>query len=151
MITAITGGKVITVTGQTYEKATVLTEDGKIKAIGTDLTIPEGAQVIDASGCWVTPGLIDCHTHICNFNEPGTLPGMYDGNEMSGPIQAQVRAMDAVYPDDYLFHPGLWQRDRWYRHLTQTARPYSTRNGNQRQRADEICLWRKSKTQLWKP
>ena len=48
MITAITGGKVITVTGQTYEKATVLTEDGKIKAIGTDLTIPEGAQVIDA-------------------------------------------------------------------------------------------------------
>lgn len=96
MITAITGGKVITVTGQTYEKATVLTEDGKIKAIGTDLAIPEGAQVIDASGCWVTPGLIDCHTHICNFNEPGTLPGMYDGNEMSGPIQAQVRAMDAV-------------------------------------------------------
>ena len=84
MITAITGGKVITVTGQTYEKATVLTEDGKIKAIGTDLTIPEGAQVIDASGCRVTPGLIDCHTHICNFNEPGTLPGMYDGNEMSG-------------------------------------------------------------------
>lgn len=60
MITAVTGGKVITVTGQTYEKATVLTEDGKIKAIGTDLTIPEGAQVIDASGCWVTPGLIDC-------------------------------------------------------------------------------------------
>lgn len=105
MITAITGGKVITVTGQTYEKATVLTEDGKIKAIGTDLAIPEGAQVIDASRCWVTPGLIDCHTHICNFNEPGTLPGMYDGNEMSGPIQAQVRAMDAVYPDDYAIVP----------------------------------------------
>lgn len=105
MITAITGGKVITVTGQTYEKSTVLTEDGKIKVIGTDLAIPEGAQVIDASGCWVTPGLIDCHTHICNFNEPGTLPGMYDGNEMSGPIQAQVRAMDAVYPDDYAIVP----------------------------------------------
>lgn len=105
MITAITGGKVITVTGQTYEKATVLIEDGKIKAIGTDLAIPEGAQVIDASRCWVTPGLIDCHTHICNFNEPGALPGMYDGNEMSGPIQAQVRAMDAVYPDDYAIVP----------------------------------------------
>ena len=85
MITAITGGKVITVTGQTYEKATVLTEDGKIKVIGTDLAIPEGAQVIDASGCWVTPGLIDCHTHICNFNEPGTRHVRWQRDERSNP------------------------------------------------------------------
>ena len=102
---AIVNGRVITVTGQTYEKATVLIENGKIKAVAPDLPIPEGAEIIDAEGCWVTPGLIDCHTHICNFNEPNSMPGMYDGNEMSGPVQSHVRAADAVYPDDYAIIP----------------------------------------------
>ena len=101
MIKAIINGKVITVTGKTYEKATVLVENGKITAVGPDLSVPQGAQIIDASGCWVTPGLIDCHTHICNFGEPGSMPGMSDGNEMSGPVQSHIRAMDAVYPDDF--------------------------------------------------
>ena len=104
-MTAIINGKVVTVTGETYENGTVLVEDGKIKAVGQNIPVPQNAQVVDASGCWVMPGLIDCHTHICNFNEPGTMPGLYDGNEMSGPIQAQVRAMDAVYPDDYAIVP----------------------------------------------
>lgn len=104
-MTAIINGKVITVTGETYESATVLIENGKIKAVGTDISLPEGTQIIDASGCWVTPGLIDCHTHICNFNEPNSMPGMHDGNEMSGPVQSQVRAMDAVYPEDYAIVP----------------------------------------------
>ena len=102
---AIVNGRVITVTGQTYEKATVLIENGKIKAVAPDLPVPEGAEIIDAEGCWVTPGLIDCHTHICNFNEPNSMPGMYDGNEMSGPVQSHVRAADAVYPDDYAIVP----------------------------------------------
>lgn len=101
MIKAIINGKVITVTGATYEKATVLVENGKIVAVGPDLSVPAEAQIIDASGCWVTPGLIDCHTHICNFGEPGSMPGMSDGNEMSGPVQFHIRAMDAVYPDDF--------------------------------------------------
>lgn len=101
MIKAIINGKVITVTGATYEKATVLVENGKIVAVGPDLSVPAEAQIIDASGCWVTPGLIDCHTHICNFGEPGSMPGMSDGNEMSGPVQSHIRAMDAVYPDDF--------------------------------------------------
>ena len=71
---AITNGKVVTVTDKTYEKGTVLIEDGKIKAVGEKIEIPHDAQVIDASGCWVMPGLIDCHTHISNFNEPRTQP-----------------------------------------------------------------------------
>ena len=62
---AIINGKVFTVTGQTFDKATVLVDNGKIKAVGPDIELPEGTEVIDASGCWVTPGLIDCHTHIC--------------------------------------------------------------------------------------
>ena len=68
---AIINGKVFTVTGQTYDKATVLIENGKIKAVGPDVQVPSDAEIIDAAGCWVTPGLIDCHTHISNFNEPG--------------------------------------------------------------------------------
>ena len=102
---AIINGKVFTVTGQTFDKATVLVDNGKIKAVGPDIELPEGTEVIDASGCWVTPGLIDCHTHICNFSEPNSLPGLSDGNEMTGPIQPHIRAMDAVYPDDYSIVP----------------------------------------------
>ena len=98
---AIINGKVFTVTGQTYDKATVLIENGKIKAVGPDVQVPSDAEIIDAAGCWVTPGLIDCHTHICNFSEPNSMPGLSDGNEMTGPIQPHIRALDAVYPDDY--------------------------------------------------
>ena len=97
---AITNGKVVTVTGQTFENGTVLIEDGKIKAVGQQIAVPQDAQVIDAAGCWVTPGLIDCHTHISNFNEPGTLTAS-DGNEVTDPLTPQVRAMDAVNPYDY--------------------------------------------------
>ena len=98
---AITNGKVVTVTDKTYEKGTVLIEDGKIKAVGERIEIPHDAQVIDAAGCWVMPGLIDCHTHISNFNEPRTNPSIpLDGNEMSSPVTPQVRAADAINPHD---------------------------------------------------
>ncbi len=99
---AITNGKVVTVTGETYEKGTVLVENGKILAVGADVAVPADAEVINAEGMWVTPGLIDCHTHISNFNEPRTMPSIpLDGNEMSDPITPQVRALDAVNPNDY--------------------------------------------------
>ena len=48
---AIINGKVFTVTGQTFDKATVLVDNGKIKAVGPDIELPEGTEVIDASGC----------------------------------------------------------------------------------------------------
>ncbi len=104
-MTAIINGKVVTVTGETYEKGVVLVENGKIAAVGADIAVPEGAEVIDAAGCWVLPGLIDCHTHMCNFNEPNSIPGNYDGNEATSPNTAHVRAADAIYPDDYSIKP----------------------------------------------
>ena len=82
---AIINGKVFTVTGQTYDKATVLIENGKIKAVGPDVQVPSDAEIIDAADCWVTPGLIDCHTHICNFSEPNSMPGLSDGTEPVSP------------------------------------------------------------------
>ena len=56
---AITGGTVYPVSGPKIENATVLIRDGRIAAVGTNVTVPPGATRIDASGKWVTPGLID--------------------------------------------------------------------------------------------
>ena len=99
---AITNGKIVTVTGETYENGTVLVEKGKITAVGANVAIPADAEVIDVKGGWVTPGFIDAHTHISNFNEPDTMPALCkDGNEMSDPITPQVRASDAINPCDY--------------------------------------------------
>ena len=61
---AITNGKVVTVTGDTYEQGTVLVENGKIVAVGANIDIPADAEIINAEGMWVTPGLIEPHTHM---------------------------------------------------------------------------------------
>jgi imidazolonepropionase-like amidohydrolase len=61
---AITGGTVYPVSGPKIENATVLVRDGRIVAVGTNVTIPNGAQRIDASGKWVTPGFINSGTQI---------------------------------------------------------------------------------------
>ena len=79
---AITNGKVLTITNGVLESGTVLMDSGKITAVGENLVIPESADIIDAKGGYITPGLIDCHTHICNFCEPRMNPGpRMDGNE----------------------------------------------------------------------
>ena len=103
---AITNGKVLTITNGVLESGTVLMDSGKITAVGENLVIPEGADVIDAKGGYITPGLIDCHTHICNFCEPRMNPGpRMDGNEGSDPITPQVRALDAINPWDWAIEP----------------------------------------------
>ena len=61
---AITGGTVYPVSGPKLENATVLMRDGKIVAVGTNITIPAGAQRIDATGKWVTPGLVNAYTQL---------------------------------------------------------------------------------------
>src|SRR3990172_5593041 len=61
---AIRGGTILTVTGGTIENGTVLIRDGKIAAVGTDVSIPAEAKLIDASGEFVMPGIIDAHSHI---------------------------------------------------------------------------------------
>ena len=97
---AITNGKIYTVTGPVYDKGTILFDEGKIIAVGEQVEIPEGTEVIDAEGGIVTPGLIDIHTHIGVFPGLNIMPGTSDGNEMSNPITPEVRAMDAINPDD---------------------------------------------------
>lgn len=97
---AVVNGKIITVSGPVFENGTILYEDGKIRAVGENLEIPEGTEVFDAKGGVVTPGLIDIHTHIAVFGSVQTMPGTSDGNERTDPITPEVRAMDAINPTD---------------------------------------------------
>lgn len=99
---AIVNGKLYTITNGIIEQGTVLCEDGKIVAVGTDVVVPEDAQIIDAQGKSVTPGLIDAHSHIGLFGEP-SLPATADGNEKTGPMQAAIYGVDSLNPADPAF------------------------------------------------
>ena len=96
---AITNGKVLTITQGTFDPGTVLIDNGKIAAVGPDVTIPPGAEVYDAAGKVVMPGLIDAHCHIAVFAD-GVGWEHADGNEMTDPITPHMRALDAVHPED---------------------------------------------------
>lgn len=99
---AIINGKIVPVTSEPIERGTVLIEGEKIKAVGSGITVPEGAEIVDAEGKWVLPGLIDAHTHISLYGEPSIWANL-DLNEMTGPNTAQLRAIDGLNPDDPAF------------------------------------------------
>jgi imidazolonepropionase-like amidohydrolase len=92
--------------GGLIENGAVLVEGGKIKAVGTDLTAPEGAVTIDAKGKWVTPGIIDNHSHLGAYPSPG-VDSHGDGNEISGPVTAEVWVEHSVWPQDPGFTRAL--------------------------------------------
>jgi len=97
---ALINGKIIPVTGEIIEKGTLLIDGEKIAAVGADLEIPAGAEIIDCAGKWITPGLIDAHSHVSAMNEPAWMPSTMDGNEITNPITSQVRMLDAFNPFD---------------------------------------------------
>ena len=61
---AITAGKVYAVSGAPIENGTVLIRDGKIVAVGANVSVPSDATRIDASGKWVTPGFVNANTNL---------------------------------------------------------------------------------------
>jgi imidazolonepropionase-like amidohydrolase len=103
---AIVGGYVVPVTAEPIEGATVLIQDGKIAAIGTGLDIPAGARVIDATGRWVLPGFIEAHGHVGVHEEAEGWAGS-DSNELTEPVTAHVRALDAINPADLGFRDAI--------------------------------------------
>ncbi len=95
----ISGATVLTGTGQRLEGADVLLRDGKIEAIGPGLAAPADATRVDGRGKWVTPGLIDVHSHLGVYPSPG-MSAHSDGNEMTGPVTPNVWAEHSVWPQD---------------------------------------------------
>ncbi len=93
---------VLTGTGTRIEGGDVLIENGRITAVGPSLSAPAGARVLDAGGRWVTPGLIDVHSHLGVYASPG-VHGQDDGNEATNPVTSNVWAEHSVWPQD----PGL--------------------------------------------
>jgi imidazolonepropionase-like amidohydrolase len=95
-IVAITGGKLLTVTHGTIENGVIVLENGKISAIGTVAAtkIPKGAQVFDAKGMTVYPGLFDAETNL-GLTEVSADENSNDLVELSDEIQPQMRVVDA--------------------------------------------------------
>jgi len=97
---AIRGGRVVTVSGPVIENATVVLQGGRIAAVGTDVAVPAGATIVDASGHHVYPGLIDGLTTL-GLTEIGSVPGSVDVTEV-GDVNPHAQAWVALHPHSEL-------------------------------------------------
>jgi imidazolonepropionase-like amidohydrolase len=97
--TAIVGAQVFTGTGALVDNGVVLVKDGKVEAVGPGLAVPAGYDVVDAKGKWVTPGLIDAHSHLGVYPSPA-VRAHSDGNEATDPVTPQVWAEHSLWPQD---------------------------------------------------
>jgi imidazolonepropionase-like amidohydrolase len=105
--TAIVGGRVVPIEGEPIDGGTVLLRDGKIAAVeGPGFEVPPGADVVDAAGKWVLPGLVDAHVHAGASEEAEGWAGQ-DTNERSSPNAAHVRVLDAINPADLGFRDAI--------------------------------------------
>jgi imidazolonepropionase-like amidohydrolase len=94
----IRGGTILTVTHGKIENGSIYIHDGKIAAIGKTVQAPANATVIDATGKWVMPGIIDPHSHIALDD---------DVNEATSPITPHMMMKDAFNYDDKLIYRAL--------------------------------------------
>ncbi|HET6198999.1 MAG TPA: amidohydrolase family protein [Candidatus Acidoferrales bacterium] len=90
-VTVIKNATILTVTHGRIEHGSILVRDGKIAAVGADVQAPADAKVIDGTGLYVMPGIIDCHTHIA-------VDG--DVNEGSISVSSMVNIKDVLNPYD---------------------------------------------------
>ncbi|WP_416877764.1 amidohydrolase [Litorimonas sp.] len=108
--TVITNAQLIDGTGSEIAAGSVYIQDGRIVAVGADAEAPEDfpseATTIDAQGRFVTPGIIDIHSHLGNYASPG-VNAHSDGNEVTSPITSEVDAEHGVWPQDPGFDEAL--------------------------------------------
>jgi imidazolonepropionase-like amidohydrolase len=102
----IRGATILTATGPALAGASLVLQDGKVTAVGTSVPTPPGAEVIDATGKWVTPGIIDTHSHLGVYAAPGG-ESLDDGNEATNPNTAEVWAEHSIWPQDPQFGLAL--------------------------------------------
>lgn len=96
----IRGGKIYSLAGPPIDKGSVVIRDGKITAVGAEVTVPPGAHIIDARGLEVYPGLFDAFTDM-GLREVGSIPGTEDTSEL-GSYNPQLVAATAINPDSAL-------------------------------------------------
>jgi imidazolonepropionase-like amidohydrolase len=105
--TAITNATIYDGEGGRIEHGTIVMVEGRIQAVGgPDTPIPEGATRIDGRGRWVTPGVIDVHSHLGDYPSPG-VEAHNDGNEITSPVRPEVWAEHSVWPQDPGFSRAL--------------------------------------------
>lgn len=104
--TVIRNATIMTAAGPTIRGASILLRDGKIAAVGTNLTVPADATVIDGTGKFVTPGIIDDHSHLGVYPAPA-VDALSDGNEATNPATPNVWAEHSVYAQDAQFPRAL--------------------------------------------
>jgi imidazolonepropionase-like amidohydrolase len=90
---------ILTAAGPEFPRASIVIADGKVVAVGDSVTAPAGAIEIDGTGKFVTPGIIDDHSHLGVYAAPGTAAES-DGNEMTDPVTADVWAEHSFWPQD---------------------------------------------------
>jgi imidazolonepropionase-like amidohydrolase len=92
----IKAGRILSMAGPALENGMIIIEGGKIKAIGKDLSVPAGAEVIEEPDSWVLPGLIDAHSSLGLADEVGRS----ENEELSEPNVAQLQVTDGLNPFD---------------------------------------------------
>ncbi len=102
---AFVNAHVVPIEGEPFD-GTVLLVDGLISALGVDVAVPDDAQVVDAAGRWLLPGFVDAHTHL-GVHEEGEGWSGNDSNELTDPVTAHVRAIDAINPAELGFDDAL--------------------------------------------
>src|SRR5215203_3791880 len=103
---AIRNATLLTAAGPVIPNGTILVREGKIVAVGASVDVPAGTTVIDAGGRFVTPGIIDDHSHLGVYAAPG-VDASSDGNEATKPNTAEVWAEHSVWPQDPQFPRNL--------------------------------------------
>lgn len=104
--TLIRNATIMTATGTTIPGGSILLQNGKIVALGATVNAPADADLVDGTGKFVTPGIIDTHTHLGVYPAPG-VDALSDGNEMTNPSTPNVWAEHSVFPQDPQFPRAL--------------------------------------------